>query len=65
MTMKFAPHIRHVADQQREQADREYALYELGLQRIEAHLQMELPRIPRDEYEDMRDLLAARHGVTA
>ncbi len=62
MTIKFAPHIRHVADQQRD-ADLEYEQYELGLQRIEAHLGIEMPRIPRDHYEDMRDLLAARMGV--
>ena len=63
--MNFAPHVRHVADQQREQADLEYEQYELGLQRIEAHLNMTLPRIPRDHYEDMRDLLAARIGQNA
>jgi hypothetical protein len=68
MTMKFAPHVRHVADQWRKpretQADREYALYTDGLQRIEAELQMVIPAIPREEFEDMRELLAARRGVT-
>lgn len=58
MTMQFAPHVRHVRDQQ--QSEREYAAYEMALRRLEESLGMELPLIPREEYEDMRDLLAAR-----
>jgi hypothetical protein len=65
MTMKFAPHVRHVVDQQRDviEATREYAAYEAGLKRLGEWLGMEVPVIPPEEYAEMRNLLAARHGV--
>jgi hypothetical protein len=68
MTMKFAPHVQHVADQQREnrEADAEYAMYKEGMKRLQDFLpDMKLPQASREEYENMRDLLAARYGVPA
>ena len=66
MTMKFAPHIRHVRDQWQDTtpADREYAVYDATIERIERDLSLIIPRIPREEFEDMRELLATRRGVT-
>jgi hypothetical protein len=48
--MKFAPHIRHVANQQR---DEEYTRYRDGLTRLAAELDMQIPPVSRDEFEEM------------
>jgi hypothetical protein len=46
-------------------ADTEYTNYELAMARLDALMGEQIPRIPREEYDDMRELLEARISVFA
>ncbi len=43
--------------------EQEYSQYELAMQRLDALMGMNIPRVTRAEYDDMRELLEARLGV--